>query len=65
MLVKQTLLPPPESKRTETPLEDPLILEKIKIDFESGAINFGRFSENNFSVVDIKSGGEFGSDFGP
>ena len=47
MLVKQILLPPPESKRTETPLEDPLILENIKIDFESGAINFGRFSENN------------------
>ena len=64
MLVKQILLPPPESKRTETPLEDPLILENIKIDFESGAINFGRFSENN-SVVDINSGGELGSDFGP
>ena len=64
MLVKQILLPPPESNNTETPREDPLIFENMKIDFESGAISFGFLRENSFSVVDTKSGGEFGSDVG-
>jgi len=36
----------------------------MKIDFESGAMSFGFLRENSFSVVDTKSGGEFGSDVG-